>query len=86
MEQLQVLEVRELLKVPSDTDLVAIRRGRSEADSVVELLQTCDCDCSVTARVDLDATGQNNPALRRWRPVVGTGLAGYVVACDAMNS
>lgn len=68
VERLQVLDVRELLEVASDTDLVVVLcRGR-EANRVVQLLQAGDGDGLVAAGVDMPA--------RRRRDADGRGGCG----------
>lgn len=60
VERLQVLDVRKLLEVASDTDLVAVLGRRREADRVVQLLQAGDGDGLVAAGVNMSAGRRRN--------------------------
>lgn len=55
VERLQVLDVRELLEIASDTDLVAVLGRRCETNCVVQLLQAGDGDGLVAAGVNMSA-------------------------------
>ena len=78
---MEVLDVRKLFEIASDTNLVPVLRRRSETDSVVQLLKARDRNDLVAGRVDMTARGGRNVDGRR----VGRDGGGVLVHLGEME-